>query len=143
MSLEIPFQFEFVAGPLNGLQSISIRQLMLLWEWALKTTVDFCAPAVQVDAIVYLVDAADRERFPESARELSGLLSDDGLSTVPFLVLGNKIDLPQAVSEDELRHTLGLAQYTTGKGKVALEGTRPIEVFMCSVVSGGNRNWED
>jgi GTP-binding protein SAR1 len=102
----------------------------------------------QVDAIVYLVDAADRERFPESARELSGLLSDDGLSTVPFLVLGNKIDLPQAVSEDELRHSLGLAQYTTGKGKVPLEGTRPIEVFMCSVVGGegelqqGQRMWQ-
>jgi GTP-binding protein SAR1 len=40
---------------------------------------------------VYLVDAADRERFPESMRELNGLLSDDGLGTVPFLVLGNKV----------------------------------------------------
>lgn len=51
---------------------------------------------LQVDAIVYLVDAADRERFPESQRELAGLLSDDGLAGVPFLVLGNKIDLPYA-----------------------------------------------
>jgi GTP-binding protein SAR1 len=57
----------------------------------------------QVDAIVYLVDAADRERFPESKRELDSLLSDDGLSTVPFMVLGNKIDIPTAASEEELR----------------------------------------
>lgn len=36
----------------------------------------------QVDAIVYLVDAADRERFPESKRELDALLSDDNLAKV-------------------------------------------------------------
>lgn len=89
----------------------------------------------KVDAIVYLVDAADRDRFQESKRELDSLLSDDGLSTVPFLILGNKIDIPAAASEDELRQWLGLT-YTTGKGKVNLADgrTRPLEVFMCSVV---------
>lgn len=90
---------------------------------------------MQVDAIVYLVDALDRERFAESKKELDSLLSDDSLSQVPVLVLGNKIDIPYAVSEDELRYSLGLAM-TTGKGTVNLgdSNIRPIEVFMCSIV---------
>ncbi|EFJ50006.1 small Arf-related GTPase [Volvox carteri f. nagariensis] len=89
----------------------------------------------KVDAIVYLVDSADRERFPEAKKELDGLLGDDSLGTVPFLILGNKIDIPTAASEDELRNWLGLT-YTTGKGKVNLSDSkiRPCEVFMCSVV---------
>ena len=69
-------------------------------------------------------------------QELDGLLNEDSLAGVPFLILGNKIDIPSAASEDELRQMLGLNNYTTGKGKVNLQGTniRAIEVFMCSVV---------
>jgi len=86
-----------------------------------------------VDAIVFLVDSIDRDRFSESKKELDSLLSSDQLKDVPFLVLGNKIDLPRAASEEELRGALGL-HHTTGKGKVQLTDIRAIEIFMCSVV---------
>jgi GTPase SAR1 family protein len=89
--------------------------------------------AQRVDAICFLVDANARDRFGESKIELDGLLGSEELANVPFVVLGNKIDIPRAASEDELRAALGLSR-TTGKGVVPLSGIRPVEVFMCSVV---------
>jgi GTP-binding protein SAR1 len=67
-----------------------------------------------VSAIVFIVDAANPERFHEAKAELDGLLSIEELSNVPFLVFGSKIDIPTAVSEEVLRQELGLT-FTTGK----------------------------
>eukprot|EP00904_Undaria_pinnatifida_P002990 jgi/Undpi1/12692/HiC_scaffold_6.g02360.m1 len=88
-----------------------------------------------VDGVVFLVDALDRQRFPEAKKELDSLLTDENLQTVPFLVLGNKIDMPAAVSEDELRYAMGLYD-TFGKASKpdSNPGVRPIELYMCSVV---------
>ncbi|XP_015782071.1 GTP-binding protein SAR1 [Tetranychus urticae] len=89
-----------------------------------------------VDAIVFLIDAHDTDRFPESKAELDSLLTDEQLSNVPVLILGNKIDIRGAASEDSIRAYFGLHNVTTGKGKVSrseLPG-RPVELFMCSVL---------
>lgn len=49
---------------------------------------------------------------------------------MPFLILGNKIDLPQAVSEEHLRMALNLMSTT---GKVSPFLSHPVQVFLCRV----------
>jgi len=96
---------------------------------------------VEVGVIMYLVDAADIDRFAESRDELNKLLGVKGLKDVPVVVLGNKIDLPKAVGEKDFRDVMGLpAHTTTGKGTSRTAGSRPIEVFMCSVVNRSGYN---
>lgn len=64
---------------------------------------------------MFLVDASDSKRLPESKKELDVLLTDDSLSNCPVLILGNKIDRAGAASEDELRNFFCLYGQTTGK----------------------------
>ncbi|XP_065891066.1 small COPII coat GTPase SAR1B-like isoform X2 [Dysidea avara] len=89
-----------------------------------------------VDAIVFLIDVSDRDRFEESREELDSLLAVEQIAMAPILVLGNKIDKPGAASEEEIRHVLGLHGQTTGKGNIPLKDLqrRPVELFMCSVL---------
>jgi GTP-binding protein SAR1 len=88
-----------------------------------------------VDGVVYLVDAIDRGRFPEAKEELDALLASEELQDVPFLILGNKIDVPTAASEEELKYALGLVDtYGKDKGPDAANNVRPIELYMCSVL---------
>ncbi|KAG7261033.1 hypothetical protein CRUP_001376 [Coryphaenoides rupestris] len=89
-----------------------------------------------VNGVVFLVDCADHQRLTESKTELDALLGDETIASVPVLVLGNKIDRPEAISEGALRGAFAIDSQVTGKGNVAAKHlhSRPLEVFMCSVL---------
>ena len=62
-------------------------------------------------------------------------MTDPQVKDAPILILGNKIDIPGAAGEDELRAAMGLHGQTTGKGTTPRKDLRgrPIELFMCTV----------
>jgi GTP-binding protein SAR1 len=112
--------------------------------------------AGDVDGIVLVVDAADWGRLDKAGtllRDLLGVLGEferegpEASKPIPVLVLGNKIDAFGAVSEEELRRVMGVPIWgenkrgrsrrdAEGKGEGEGEVTRPVELFMCTVVMG-------
>lgn len=61
-----------------------------------------------MQAIVYVVDAADHDGLDSGRQELHELLQKPSLARTPLLVLGNKNDLPGALSTTELIERLDL-----------------------------------
>ncbi len=88
-------------------------------------------PSSEVKAIIFLVDATDRSKFPQARAELHQLLETKELARVLIAVLGNKADDLHAVSRRELvlelDPKLALVQNTYYM-------RRPVRLFRCSVV---------
>lgn len=61
-----------------------------------------------VQAIVFVVDSADLDSLEAAREELQALLAKPSLAGIPLLVLGNKNDLPEALSANELISRLDL-----------------------------------
>jgi hypothetical protein len=61
------------------------------------------------DAILFIVDAADRGRLDEAKKALQWVMQHPAVSDLPILILGNKVDLPPALETWELQRSLGLA----------------------------------
>ncbi|CDS38309.1 ADP ribosylation factor protein 8B [Echinococcus multilocularis] len=61
-----------------------------------------------VNAVLFMVDAADRDKLGAARNELHALLEKSQLAGIPVLVLGNKRDLPGALTEVELIEALSL-----------------------------------
>jgi len=65
-----------------------------------------------VNAMVYIVDATDKAALPVAKDELHMLLEKPSLEGIPLLVLGNKNDLENHLSVDELIEELDLKAIT-------------------------------
>jgi len=80
----------------------------------------------QTDAMVYVIDSADRKRIEETGLELADLLEEDKLSGVPVIVLANKQDLVTALSPNEVADGLNLYSIRD----------RPWQIQACSAKTG-------
>ncbi|EGC39712.1 arl8, ARF-like GTPase [Dictyostelium purpureum] len=61
-----------------------------------------------VNAIVYVVDSVDRDKFEQSKQALQDLINKPPLAKIPLLVVANKNDLPQSVGVEEMIEILDL-----------------------------------
>lgn len=61
-----------------------------------------------VNAIIFVVDAADRDGMPVAKDELHTLLANESLESIPLLVLANKSDLKDKMTVDEVIEALDL-----------------------------------
>uniref|UniRef100_A0A915IY66 ADP-ribosylation factor-like protein 1 n=1 Tax=Romanomermis culicivorax TaxID=13658 RepID=A0A915IY66_ROMCU len=60
------------------------------------------------DAIIYVVDSADRDRIGISKQELISMLEEEELKGAVLVVLANKQDIPGSMSVAEVHKALGL-----------------------------------
>eukprot|EP00951_Prasinocladus_malaysianus_P007594 scaffold54569_cov47-Prasinocladus_malaysianus.AAC.2 len=60
------------------------------------------------DALIYVVDSADRKRLEECGFELEELLNEEQLQGVPVLIMANKQDLQLAAEPAEVGEKLNL-----------------------------------
>eukprot|EP00796_Vickermania_ingenoplastis_P011245 gene11245-7813_t len=70
------------------------------------------------DAIIYVVDSADKDRMGVAKQELFALLDEDELKRSFLLVFANKQDLDTAASEAEVASNLGVASITNRTWKI-------------------------
>lgn len=83
-----------------------------------------------VSAIVFVVDSADMTTIDAARDQLMALAKKESLSDIPLLVLGNKNDLPEALSVDGVIDRLDLKSITG----------RQVSCYSISVKQANNLN---
>jgi len=78
------------------------------------------------DAIIYVVDSADRDRLAISRQELNLMLQEDELKSAVLVVMANKQDMEGAMSVAEIHSALGLESLRN----------RTFQIFKTSAIRG-------
>lgn len=78
------------------------------------------------DGVIFVIDSADEKRIEENGNELQGLLEEENLKGVPFLVLANKLDLMHSIGSEEIMELLSLDEIED----------RPWTIVACSGKTG-------
>ena len=63
----------------------------------------------QTDALIYVIDSADRRRMEETGVELGQLLEEEKLAGIPLLIFANKQDLLNALPPADISAGLNLS----------------------------------
>lgn len=82
-------------------------------QWCMYKSYDLAPESsLTKNLISFIVDSADKEALPVAREELKLLLERASLEGIPLLVLGNKSDLPDHLSVDELIDAMELKTIT-------------------------------
>jgi ADP-ribosylation factor-like protein 1 len=82
------------------------------------------------DAIIYVVDSADKDRVETSKEELHSMLEEEELKDAALLVFANKQDMEHAMNAAEVSEALGLSTLKN----------RQWSIFKTSAVKGEGLN---
>lgn len=66
---------------------------------------------VGTQALIFVVDSADRDRIDEARNELHKIVNDREMRDAVILIFANKQDLPDAMKPNELQERLGLMRF--------------------------------
>eukprot|EP00123_Amoebidium_parasiticum_P013847 comp22183_c0_seq1/m.32590 comp22183_c0_seq1/g.32590 ORF comp22183_c0_seq1/g.32590 comp22183_c0_seq1/m.32590 type:complete len:185 (-) comp22183_c0_seq1:323-877(-) len=108
--------FEFMGYKLNIWDVGGQKSLRSYWRNYFEST----------DGLVWVVDSADRARLGDCREELHALLREERLAGASLLVFANKMDLPGALSLDDISQALGLESIVS----------HTWQVIGCSAVTG-------
>ncbi|TMW59906.1 hypothetical protein Poli38472_004975 [Pythium oligandrum] len=91
----------------------------------------------ETDAVVFVVDSADRERMNEAKEALHGILNDSTLVNAKLLVYANKQDLPNAMTPQEVTQELELDELMKRRAERGSNGSSIVYHVQPAVATKG------